>query len=360
MKILFLKTAILLSLSAYAQPINYQGKLSDKSGSPVNGTKNFSLKIFDDKTGGKQIYEEAIGQTAVKDGLYSFNFGEAGKSVSTATETIGFADGEKQIFNYTVKNKPVLGEIKISGSGYSWTEAGSSDASKFTATANKNSGAISAIYLTGPPEAGGQISISYTHGTDGITGALSRGGQAWLELTVDGEALSPRERLVAVPFALRADFAKSLSNDILVPIHTETPHPTFGRIAEVKFGPGTERDRVTNPSSSRLAIRFRVPTCKKIMLNIETDEITVYNAQQNTVVSRSDKEMQFEVSLANFEKGEEISQADKQMFVKSSRKNFYEINSPKPGFYGLEIWGLKQFELPHQTRIRSLIVYAVY
>ena len=61
-----------IALGAIAQPINYQGKLSDKSGSPVNGTKNISLKIFDDKIGGKQIYEEAIGQTAVKDGLYSF------------------------------------------------------------------------------------------------------------------------------------------------------------------------------------------------------------------------------------------------------------------------------------------------
>ena len=212
MKLTWILFVFLFTLKALAQPINYQGKLSDKSGSPVNGTKNFSLKIFDDKTGGNQIYEEAIGQTAVKEGLYSFNFGETGKSVSTATETIGFADGEKQIFNYTVKNKPVLGEIKISGGGYSWTEAGSSDATKFTATANKNSGAISAIYLTGAPEAGGQISISYTHGTDGITGALSRGGQAWLELTVDGEALSPRERLVAVPFALRAAISESTKN----------------------------------------------------------------------------------------------------------------------------------------------------
>ena len=35
-------------------------------------------------------------------------------------------------------------------------------------------------------------------------GALSRGGQSWLEISVGGEALSPRERLVAVPFALYA------------------------------------------------------------------------------------------------------------------------------------------------------------
>ena len=191
-------------MSALAQPINYQGRLSDKSGTNVNGSKNFSLRIFDAKTGGKQIYEETVGAVTVNEGAYSFNFGENGKSVSTATETIGFADGEKQIFNYTVKNPPVLGEIKISGGDYSWTESGSSDATKFTATANKNSGAVSAIFLTGAPETGQEISIAYDHNSDAVMGALSRGGQAWLELVVGGEALSPRERLVAVPFALKS------------------------------------------------------------------------------------------------------------------------------------------------------------
>ena len=39
-------------------------------------------------------------------GLYSFNFGESGKSVVTPTEKIAIADGEKQIFNYTVINTP--------------------------------------------------------------------------------------------------------------------------------------------------------------------------------------------------------------------------------------------------------------
>jgi hypothetical protein len=202
----------LLTAQVVAQPINYQGRLSDKSGTNVNGTKNFALRIFDAKTGGKQIYEENIGAVAVNEGAYSFNFGETGKSVVTPTETIAFADGEKQIFNYTAKNPPVLGEIKISGGGYSWTEAGSSDATKFTATANKNSGAVSAIFLTGAPETGQEISIAYDHNSDGVMGALSRGGQAWLELVVGGETLSPRERLVAVPFALRAGVADEVIN----------------------------------------------------------------------------------------------------------------------------------------------------
>ena len=208
-------------MSALAQPINYQGRLSDKSGTNVNGSKNFSLRIFDAKTGGKQIYEENVGGVTVNEGAYSFNFGENGKSVVTPTETIAFADGEKQIFNYTVKNPPVLGEIKISGGGYSWTEAGSSDATKFTATANKNSGAVSAIFLTGAPEAGQDISIAYDHNSDGVMGALSRGGQAWLEITVGGETLSPRERLVSVPYALRSGVADSVINPPEIPIYVK-------------------------------------------------------------------------------------------------------------------------------------------
>jgi hypothetical protein len=40
------------------------------------------------------------------------------------------------------------------------------------------------------------------------------GAEAWLELTVDGETLDPRQRLVAVPYALRAKVAESLDGSI--------------------------------------------------------------------------------------------------------------------------------------------------
>ena len=105
--------------------INYQGKLIYKDRRPegrsISGTANFSIKIYNEKTEGKQIYEEDIGQIEINDSNYSFNFGENGKSVSSSVEAIGYGDGEKQIFNYTVKNKPILGGVEISGNGYSWT-----------------------------------------------------------------------------------------------------------------------------------------------------------------------------------------------------------------------------------------------
>ena len=155
---------IAISLSAMAEVpslINYQGRLKEKSGTNVNGTKNFTVRIFDAKTGGKQIYEENVGAVTINEGAYSFGFGEAGKSVVTPTEILARTDGEKQVFNYITKHKPILGNVTISGTGLSWTDdAGSSDATKFTSTLNKNSGAASAIFLTQAPDSGTEVLIS--------------------------------------------------------------------------------------------------------------------------------------------------------------------------------------------------------
>jgi hypothetical protein len=57
-------------------------------------------------------------------------------------------------------------------------------------------------------------------------GALSRGGQAWLELVVGGETLSPRERLVAVPFALRAGVANGLIEGHKIALLSSNNSPT--------------------------------------------------------------------------------------------------------------------------------------
>jgi len=208
-------TAVLLFASTFAvaQPINYQGKLTDKSGNPISGDKEVSLKVYDAKTDGKLTYEEAIGTVTLTKGIYSFNFGEDGKSVATATETVGSTDGSAQIFNHTAANIPIVGNIKITAGDYSWSDTGgSSSTSQFTATANKESGQVSAIFISGAPAAGTEITVTYDYHSTGIMGALSAGNQSWLEVTMGEETLSPRERLVAVPFALYADKAKSLDS----------------------------------------------------------------------------------------------------------------------------------------------------
>ena len=86
-KLLTVLATIAISLSAMAEVpslINYQGRLKEKNGTNVNGAKNFTVRIFDAKTGGKQIYEENVGAVTINEGAYSFGFGEAGKSVVDA------------------------------------------------------------------------------------------------------------------------------------------------------------------------------------------------------------------------------------------------------------------------------------
>lgn len=231
---------IAISLSAMAEVpslINYQGKLKSKFGGNINDTPNFLLKVFDQRTGGKLLYEEEIGQVSVVDGAYSLNFGENGISKIPTIELMAVADGEKQIFNYTTRTKPVVGNIKISGGGYSWTDAGSSDSSKFTATINKTTGSVSAIYITEAPKAGAEIKIEYNK--RGITEALLSSSQSWLELTIEEQTLSPRERLVTVPFALkakRADIADKLNKKIKVPIYSKLLYMWMNQLSRKPAG----------------------------------------------------------------------------------------------------------------------------
>jgi hypothetical protein len=69
----------------------------------------------------------------------------------------------------------------------------------------------------GVPLVDGTFDVQIGAGTS-PTGAFDEqtfaGPEAWLELTVDGEVLTPRQRLVAVPYALRARVAESLDGSI--------------------------------------------------------------------------------------------------------------------------------------------------
>ena len=209
---------IAISLSAMAEVpslINYQGRLKEKNGTNVNGTKNFTVRIFDAKTGGKQIYEENVGAVTINEGAYSFGFGEAGKSVVTSNELLAVGDGEKQVFNYTVDNSPILGNLMVTSGDLKWDEtAGSSDGSKFTATINKTTGVVAAIFLQSAPSGETKIFLEYDYHSPNVLAALSQTGDKWLEITVENESLIPRERLVTVPYSVKAGSAERLSKSI--------------------------------------------------------------------------------------------------------------------------------------------------
>ena len=207
-----LVACLLGSLSAaIPQLINYQGLLLDDNGTKVTGIKAITLKVFTGATDGngtKEIYDENVGNVSITDGLYAFNLGGTGLSVITTTETVGEGNASAQIYNYTVLHPPVLADsasiVKSDVNGTAiatWSQTGGSDDPSFISSVVNSSGAVSVTNASGAPAPGEEVKITYDYNSIGIMGALASNPNAWLEVSVDGSPLLPRQRLVAVPFA---------------------------------------------------------------------------------------------------------------------------------------------------------------
>ena len=245
-----LVACLLGSLSAaIPQLINYQGLLLDDNGTKVTGIKAITLKVFTGATDGngtKEIYDENVGNVSITDGLYAFNFGGSGLSVITTTETVGEGNASAQIYNYTVLHPPVLADsasiVKSDENGSAlatWSQTGGSDDPSFISSVVNSSGAVSVTNASGAPATGEKIKITYDYNSVGIMGALASNPNAWLEVSVDGSPLLPRQRLVAVPFANVAGTIQGenlsvdpvsgnviVKNDIVRP--DGSPRSTFG------------------------------------------------------------------------------------------------------------------------------------
>jgi hypothetical protein len=183
--------------------INYQGRLTDKAGTPVNGPVNIGTKIFDAATDGKAYYTEEIGEVTVVNGVYSFNYG-AGKSVAEATEILATGDGTEKVFTEVVSSPPIVGKVSITDGTSIWTSDGSSTQTEILGTVDAASGTVTAIFLKTAPDEGKDILVTYEHDKEGIFAAFASTTTPWLELSINGKSLSPRQRLIAVPYAINA------------------------------------------------------------------------------------------------------------------------------------------------------------
>jgi hypothetical protein len=200
--------------------INYQGRLTDKAGTPVNGAVDVVLRVYDAKTEGKKVYEETISQVSVVNGVYSFGYGGAGKSTKRSAEVVAVADGETKVFNYSTAHKPLLMDVQLSDGTYTWgSSSGPSDAAQFIGSINAELGNVTAIYIQNAPAKNTFINAVYHYHEEGIIGALSQNKECWQELTIKGKTLSPRERLVSVPFALVSKYSlEKMSKKIIHPL----------------------------------------------------------------------------------------------------------------------------------------------
>ena len=187
--------------------LNYQGVLLDASGNGVTGARAMTVKLYDAAIGGNLLYTENLGNVAVNKGVYSFNFGTNGTGNPKITETVTVADGASTTFQKILANTNVVtGSVSVTDGTYTWDQInGSSDGGvNFDASYSTSLRRITVNYYNGPPATGKVIKVTYRSPLAGLTGILTNENDSWLEVAVNGATQSPRQKLLAVPFALRA------------------------------------------------------------------------------------------------------------------------------------------------------------
>jgi hypothetical protein len=186
--------------------INYQGRLTNSSGAPVTGTKTFSIAIYPSATGGQAIYSESIGSVTLDaNGVYSFQFGVNGSSVSAVSLPLGSTVLGQAVYSKVLPEAAIAGSVRVSDGVNTWSQsAGSSSPATFLGSYDSNSRTVTAIYLGQVPSVSRSLTIDYSRNTSGLFSALNFNQSQWLQLTIDSNVQSPRERLLAVPYAVKS------------------------------------------------------------------------------------------------------------------------------------------------------------
>jgi hypothetical protein len=193
---------------AHAAPteINYQGVLTDQNGNPVNGVRAMQIKIYAAPTGGTLLYSEDLGNVPVQDGIYSFSFGANGTSNALTTETIAIANGTVSTFQKVLAAPTVVaGSVTVTDGTYTWDQTnGSSNENEFSVAYSPNLRRVTVTYYSAAPAAGKTISASFRSPNSGIASSIADISNAWTEVSIGGTAQNPRQKVLAVPFALKA------------------------------------------------------------------------------------------------------------------------------------------------------------
>jgi hypothetical protein len=176
------------------------------------------------------------GTASITDGTYNWNEIEGNPgapAAATATVVSGFVVGATVTNGGSGYTDPPTVTISGNGTGaaataivaggsvteINITNAGSGYTTGATITiapppspfvVNYSGGTITATYASAPA-AGQTITATYRYSATGISGALASGPDQWLELTIDGTVQTPRQKVLAVPFAMMAQMAENSS-----------------------------------------------------------------------------------------------------------------------------------------------------
>ena len=142
------------------------------------------------------------------------------------------------------------------------------------------------------PSAGVEITASYDANDTSIVGALSAADAHWIELSIDGDTQSPRERVLSVPFAQVAGVANQVNQTVLDSIGyvKQTPVIESGYLSA--YGKPVIESDVTDAYGTTFNYQFsdqiHVPEGQKIVFKNYTGSNETYNFIKYTGALTSD------------------------------------------------------------------------
>jgi hypothetical protein len=105
-----LRYSLSASFAEVPRLINYQGRLTDTSSVPLNGSYNLTFRIYDAETAGNMLWEETQAGVVIQKGIFSILLG--------SVRNLGLAFDKPYFLEIKVGNEVMSPRQRISSAGY--------------------------------------------------------------------------------------------------------------------------------------------------------------------------------------------------------------------------------------------------
>ena len=206
--------------------LNFQGRLTDTAGNPVNGNRNFRFEIWNASTGGTRVWQSGAGNISINvgNGIYSILLGDTGVSGMLAFGSLNF--DQPLYLQVYVEGAAIGSRVPLAASPYALSvKDGAITNGKIAnnaVTLNKLSvggTAVNGYFLS---ISGGNLSWSPVSGTfptpnnpgDNYRYLMANaGGTSWVNLA--GSGLTNSGGTISVTYPLPAAFPSLASSQFL-------------------------------------------------------------------------------------------------------------------------------------------------
>jgi hypothetical protein len=180
---------------------------------------NNSITVTDGSNSWSQsVGNPGAGATATANTIVGFVIGatitNGGSGYTTAPTVTISGNGTGAAATATLTDGVVTGiNVTSAGSGYTTGATITIAPPVIPFRVEYSSNTITATYASAPT-AGRTIAATYRYGTGGIADALGNASEHWMAITVDGVTQGTRQRVLAVPFSTKAQYAEKSSGEL--------------------------------------------------------------------------------------------------------------------------------------------------